>query len=220
MGKNLIQQRRGKGTPVYRSPGHRFLGAVKYKEGVKGVIIDIVDAPGRTAPLASVDFSGTKDYVIASKGMEVGNQFYVRKVKDVPEGSKIYNIELMPGDGGKLCRTSGSFAILVSAGEKKSTILLPSKKKKVISSDCRVSIGSVAGSGRKEKPFMKAGRNFYAKRSLGKLYPRVSGVSMNPVDHPFGGSAKPGKHKTVSRHAPPGRKVGSIAAKRMGKKKR
>ncbi len=221
MGKNLIQQRRGKGTPVYRSPGHRYMGEIKY-DNIKqeGMVVDIFNAPGRSSPLAEIDFSGTKKYVIASKGMKLGDKYNVKKIGEMPEGSKIHDIEVMPGDGGKLCRTSGSFAMLIKSGEKRCTILLPSKKKKVISANCRVSVGSVAGSGRKENPFMKAGKMFHAKRSLGKLYPRVSGVAMNAVDHPFGGSAKPGKHKTVSRHASPGRKVGSIAARRMGKKKR
>ena len=83
-----------------------------------------------------------------------------------------------------------------------------------------VTIGIPAGAGRKEKPFVKAGVMHYARKSRGKLYPRVSGTAMNPVDHPFGGKTKPGISKAVSRHAPPGRKVGSIAPRRMGKKKR
>ena len=70
------------------------------------------------------------------------------------------------------------------------------------------------------KPFMKAGTKYHIMKSLGKLYPKGSGVAMNAVDHPFGGSASPGKHKTVARDAPPGKKVGNIAAKRMGKTKR
>ena len=85
--------------------------------------------------------------------------------------------------------------------------------------DCRTYIDLFAGAGRSKKPFMKAGNKHHALRSRGKLYPRTSGVSMNAVDHPFGGSNL-GLHKTVSRHRPPGRKVGSISPKRTGKRKR
>ncbi len=225
MGKNLRQQRRGKGK--YGSPSHRYLGKVKYeKQKGRGIVVDILHAPGRKSPLAVVDYSGRKVYQIASEGMKVGDVVEsgtaggVTELKDVPEGSKIYDIELHPGDGGKLCRSSGSFATLITKEKGKCVVLLPSKVKKVLPSNCRATIGSVAGSGRTEKPFMKAGRKFRVMKSLGRLYPRVSGVAMNALDHPFGGSAKPGKHKTVSRHMPPGKKVGSISPRRMGKKKR
>ena len=78
----------------------------------------------------------------------------------------------------------------------------------------------MAAGGRKDKPFRKAGTKFYAMRTLNRMWPRVKGVAMNPVDHPFGGKTKPGKAKTVSRNMPPGKKVGSISARRMGKRKR
>ncbi len=222
MGKTLIQQKRGKGSPTYRSPGHRYLGNIRYEGSMgNGIITDIIDAPGRTTPLAYVSFGKEKKYVIASKGMKVGDTFEsIKKLRELPEGSKIYNVEACPGDGGKFCRSSGTFAVLLSSGQKKSIILLPSRAKKIVSSDCLATLGTVAAAGRKEKPLRKAGLMYHKKRSLGKLYPRTSGVAMNAVNHPFGGSAKPGKHKTVSRHASPGRKVGSISPRRTGKRKR
>ncbi len=229
MGKNLRQQRRGRGTPRYTSPSHRFLGEVSYPIDKKdGMIVAIKHAPGRTAPVAVVDFSGEQKLMVPAEGMQVGHKVEfgenrrgnVVNVGDIPEGTKIFNIELNPGDGGRLCRSSGAFAILMTQGKDKCVVMLPSKKTKVLSSMCRATIGSVAGSGRTAKPFVKAGNRFYKMRALGKMYARVSGVSMNPVDHPFGGSAKPGKHKSVSRHAPPGRKVGSISPRRTGRRKR
>jgi len=66
---------------------------------------------------------------------------------------------------------------------------------------------------------VKAGKKWIAMHRKGKLYPRTSGVAMNAVDHPFGGPTKPGKSTTVSKHAPPGAKVGSWGARRTGKKK-
>ena len=126
----------------------------------------------------------------------------------------------MPGDGGKLCRASGSFAILITKEKGRCVLLLPSKQKKIVPSECLATIGTAAGSGRTEKPFMKAGMKYHAMKAMNRLYPRTRGVAMNPVDHPIGGRGRPGKHKTVKRSMPPGRKVGSVAARRTGKKKR
>ncbi len=232
MGKNLIQQRRGKGTPRYRSPGHRFVGKVSYTyipdDAQRGVVEDIIDAPGRTTPLAVINFNGQKFLQIAHQGMHVGQKVDFDETREgnilplgkVQEGSKIYNVELNPGDGGKLCRASGCFATLISKEGGKVVVLLPSKEKKTLSAECRATVGSVASSGRTERPFMKAGSKFYAMRALNRLWPRTKGVAKNAVDHPFGGQTKPGKVKSVSRHMPPGKKVGSISPRRMGKKKR
>lgn len=228
MGKNLVQQRRGKGTPTYRSPSHRFKVHSKYPDEIKiGVIKDIIHAPGRSAPLAQIDSEGREVYITAANGMYVGQvisgsiaEGNILRLRDIPEGSRIFNIELRPNDGGKLCRAAGSSALMITRGEKKCVIRLPSKEKRILSSKCRATIGIAASSGRKEKPFMKAGKKYHVMRSKNKLYPITSGVAMNPVDHPFGGQTKPGKHKTVSRDMPPGRKVGNIAARRTGKRKR
>jgi large subunit ribosomal protein L2 len=88
--------------------------------------------------------------------------------------------------------------------------------------ECRAIIGVIAGSGRPEKPFLKAGTKFFAMRAKNKLWPIVSGTSMNSVNHPFGGKSSHAKGIPTqsSRNAPPGRKVGKIAPKRTGRKKR
>jgi len=80
-------------------------------------------------------------------------------------------------------------------------------------------VGIVAGGGRIDKPMLKAGRNYHKYKAKRKSWPRVRGVAMNPVDHPFGGGNHQhiGKPSTVSRYAPPGRKVGLIAARRTGR---
>jgi large subunit ribosomal protein L2 len=231
MGKNLPQQRRGKGTPRYRSPSHRFKGKPKYqiREGGQGIVTDIIHDPGRSAPLSVVRFDSGEGLMIAPEGIHIGQTILyegrpevgnVLRLKDVPEGTKIHNIELAPGDGGRLCKAGGASATVISHIRNKTIILLPSKKRKTLSSNCRATVGTVAGSGRKEKPFMKAGNKFYALRAKNKLYPRTRGVAKNALDHPFGGSTKPGKHKTVSRHTSPGAKVGSISPRRTGKRKR
>lgn len=230
MGKNLRQQRRGRGAR-YKSPSHRYIGKISYpskKEEIEGRVVAITHAAGRRMPVVFIDIKGKRLINIAQEGISIGqdiskNNIGTGTILDlgkIPEGSKICNIELHPGDGGKLCRSSGTFATVLAHEKGKSVILMSSKEKKVLSSECRATVGSVASSGRIEKPIRKAGKRFIIARSLGRYYPIVSGVAKNPVDHPFGGSAKPGKHKTISRHMPAGKKVGSISPRRMGKSKR
>ena len=141
-------------------------------------------------------------------------------VGKIPEGVPVYNIELSPGDGGKLVRAGGSNATIVSHDSEKTVIQLPSGQFKTLDSSCRATIGILAGGGRKDKPFLKAGKKYFAYKKRGKQYPVVRGVAMNPVAHPHGGGGHQhvGKPYTVKRGASPGRKVGSIAARRTGRK--
>jgi large subunit ribosomal protein L2 len=138
----------------------------------------------------------------------------------ISEGIPIYNIELSPGDGGKLVRSAGANATIVSHDGEKTIIQLPSSRFKTLNSNCRATVGILAGGGRKDKPFLKAGKKHYEFRKRGKQYPVVRGVAMCAVSHPHGGGGHQhvGKPYTVKRGAPPGRKVGSIAAKRTGRK--
>jgi len=233
MGKQLRQQRRGKGGPVYRSPSHRHLGAVKHPEGtnITGKILDIVHAPGRLGPLAQVEFDGKVQNLIAAEGMMVGQEVMVGAnaplasgnvlpLAILPEGTLVHNIEARPGDGGKFIRTSGSAGTLVSRGEKV-IVLMPSGAFKNFDPRCRASIGTVAGGGHTEKPFGKAGNKFHAYRSRSKAYFKVKGIAMNAVNHPHGGGGHPhvGKPSTVGRNAPPGRKVGRLSPQKKKKEK-
>ncbi|HEC96438.1 MAG TPA: 50S ribosomal protein L2, partial [Euryarchaeota archaeon] len=86
---------------------------------------------------------------------------------------------------------------------------------------CRAAIGVVAGGGRVDKPWVKAGKKYHAMKSRATKWPKVRGVVMNAVSHPFGGGSHPhvGRPTTTSRNAPPGRKVGHIAARRTGVRK-
>ncbi|TDA33514.1 MAG: 50S ribosomal protein L2, partial [Hadesarchaea archaeon] len=132
----------------------------------------------------------------------------------------IFNVEALPGDGGKFARTSGSYAVLVAKEGGKAMVQLPSGEIRAFDLRCRAIIGTVSGGGRIEKPFLKAGKKHHAMLAKGKPYPRVKGVAMNVVDHPFGGGRgrHAGRPKIVSRNAPPGQKVGLIAARRVGKR--
>lgn len=220
MGKRLISQRRGKGSPTYRFPKRRMKTEILY-ENKAGSIVDILSDPGRYAPLAKVRYTdGSSGYLIAPRGAIVGDRAdFVAQLKNLPVGTSVFAIEKSPHSGPKFCRTPGSFATVSSVDEKKIILKMPSKKTIELHPDCRASVGIPAGDGRSEKPWLKAGKKWIAMHRRGKLYPRTSGVAMNAIDHPFGGPTKPGKSMSTSRHAPPGRKVGSWGARRSGKKK-
>ncbi len=241
MGKRLITQRRGRGTLTYTSPSHRFKGALKHRkldnveknDVIYGKVADLIHCPGHSAPLAKIKFDNKDEILIAAPEtmkvndvvasgakapIQVGN---TTMLGNIPEGTQVYNIEAQPGDGGKFVRCSGAFAkVLINNGEK-ITLKLPSKKQKTLSSKCRATIGIVAGGGRVDKPFLKAGKKMHAMRAKNKLYPRTSGVAMNAVDHPFGSGRGRhiGKHKIAPRFAPAGRNVGLIKAKKTGRGK-
>ncbi len=241
MGKRHITQRRGRGTPRYRSPGHRFKSPatyprIDYGTKIMGQVVDFVTDAGKTGPLAEIlleNFTTVK--LIAAEGMNVGQKVElgagaavqsgnILPLKNITPGTQVYNIEVKPGDGGKIVRSSGAFAYVVAhdAGTGLTQIKLPSKKTKFVKSDALATVGRVAGSGRKDKPMVHAGQMYHRMKSKGKLWPKVCGRAMNAVDHKHGGGRHPhvGRPTTVSRNAPPGRKVGHIAAKRTGKKKR
>ena len=236
MGKRLIQQRRGRTQSKFNAPSHRFKGKIKYarnNENKEGIVQDIIHDPGRNAPLASVMLSDNKKIlVLAPEGIKVGDKIKftddkkeigvgnVLHVGKIPEGAPIYNIELSPGDGGKLVRAGGSNATVVSHDKEKTVIQLPSGQFKTLDAKCKATVGIIAGGGRKDKPFLKAGKKHIAFKKRGKQYPIVRGVAMNAVSHPHGGGGHQhvGKPYTVKRGASPGRKVGSIAAKRTGRK--
>jgi large subunit ribosomal protein L2 len=239
MGKNLIQQKRGKGGPTYLAKSHRYRGAVhnlSLKEGTTaGVVKDLVDCPGHSAPLAEIEFGKETILVVAPEGMRVGDTVQngdsaevslgnTLPLKNIPEGTVVYNVESSPGDGGKFVRSSGTFARVLSHQPDGTVVMLPSKKEKTFQPECRATIGIVAGGGRPEKPFLKAGRKYHAMRAKNLRYPHVCGQSMNAVNHPHGGSRSSKKNTpssySVSRHAPPGRKAGMLHPRRTGRKKR
>jgi len=235
MGKRIISQRRGKGSPTYKSPGHRFKAAVRHvtiSKELKGQVVDIVNCPGHSSPLAQVRYDdGTVSFIIAPEGImvnqfiETGTNMVVKgncvALQDIPEGTLIYNIENQPGDGGRFARSGGVAARVVAKYNNKVAVMLPSKKEKLFHPQCRANIGSIAGSGRTEKPLVKAGRAYHKMKARNKLYPIVCGTSMNAVDHPYGTSrsSKKGRPTIARKHAPPGAKVGKIKPRRTGKKR-
>ncbi len=241
MGKRIRVQRRGRGSPTFRAATHKRVVPVQYppmskeeREGViRGQIMEILHDPGRGSPLASIKLeTGETYYSVVPEGvyegqptqiggkasMEIGNVLPLGKI---PEGTMICNIELSPGDGGKLARSSGSYATVVTHTPEGTILKLPSGKTHYVNDLCRATIGVVSGAGRVEKPFLKAGAKFHLMKAKGHMYPRTRGIAMVAAAHPYGSSKRGGrKVTTVSRHAPPGKKVGLIAARSAGRKRK
>jgi len=237
MGKRILVQRMGRGSPTFRSPGHIHVAPAKYPPVVnttlKGTVVKLLHDPGRWVPLAHIRLeNGIEYYIPAAEGMyegqivyigpdapiEVGNTLPIGKI---PEGTRVYNIELRPGDGGKLSRQAGSYAIVLGRSWRYTIVQLPSGKTRQVLNEARATIGVPAGAGRIEKPLLKAGASYHKWKVKARKWPRVRGVAMNAVSHPHGGGSHQSVSRptTVSRHAPPGRKVGHIAARRAGRKK-
>lgn len=238
MGKNLIQQARGKGGPTYRAPSFRYEGKAHHRmldeKVVKGEIVDIVHCAGHSAPLAQIKYeNGEECLLMAPEGAKVGDNIEsgteaqaeignTTCLKNLPEGTVVYNLESKPGDGGKFVRSSGTFARVVARMKNKVVVQLPSKKERAFDPECRACIGIIAGGGRLEKPLLKAGNAYYKMKARNKLWPKVSGCAMNAVDHPFGGgrSGRKGRPTIAPRYAPPGRKVGMLKPRKSGRSKK
>ncbi|PSH00876.1 MAG: 50S ribosomal protein L2 [Nanohaloarchaea archaeon SW_7_46_7] len=204
MGRPIRSQKRGKASPKYRASSHKGKGRVRTKNAeITGEVKDIVHDPGDEIEVG------------VSAEIKEGNTL---PIGEIPEGVPIHNIETQPNSGGKLVKASGTYAFVVSHEKNGVRIRLPSKAFKKVSPECRATVGKVAAGGREDKPLVKAGNAAKKAEARGLSYPTVSAVSMNAVAHPFGGSAKPGQPKTVSKSSSPGSKVGSIGAKRSGKK--
>lgn len=233
MGKRILTRRRGRGPPRMLSPSHLHKGNISYPVNFRGegVVASLEHAPGRTAVLAKLTFPGREEPVlqIACEGMSVGQAVTITDttqiqpgnitiVSKIPEGTPVYNLEARPNDGGKFCRTAGNAALIVSHGATSTVIRMPSGKFREFHPLARATIGLVAGGGRGDKPFMKAGKKFHHMRARGQRWPRVRGVAMNPVDHPHGGGSHnfKGAPTSQARGTPPGAKVGKIAPKRTG----
>ncbi len=231
MGKRIITQARGKGSLRYQAKKRAYIYTIKYpSENGEGIILKLLHSPAHSAPLMKVKIKNNVFYNPAFVGAIEGEKIQVNgdikegnvaKIKELPISTKIYNIELNPGDGGKMIRTAGSSAMVNKKYDyNKIGILLPSKKEVILDGECRATIGVIAGDGRKLKPFITAGRKFYKMQAKGKLWPRTSAVKMNAVDHPFGsGRGKRIKQKIAQRNMPAGRRVGHLRPRRTGRVK-
>ncbi|MBL7924358.1 MAG: 50S ribosomal protein L2 [Bacteroidia bacterium] len=188
----------GKMTMRYMGGGHRKLYRIidfkRDKFNVTGTVETVEYDPNRTSFIALVKYSdGEKRYIIAPNGIKVGQTVAsgetvapevgnAMPLKDIPLGTVVHNIEMRPGQGGKIARSAGSYAQLAAREEKYAILKMPSGETRKVLVTCMASIGSVSNADHDKQSKGKAGRN----RWIG-IRPRVRGVAMNPVDHPMGG---------------------------------
>lgn len=232
MGKTIIQQARGKGSLSYRVPRKAYCYRVTYPRKLtgEGEVIKLVNSTAHTYPLAKVKYVDGIFYIPAFKemceGMKINfeskeiKEGNIIELKDIPIKTKIYCIESRPGDGGKFIKSSGNLALVNRIIGNEIFVLMPSKKEKPFNKNCRAIIGTIAGAQRIDKPIVKAGKNFFIRKSKNKLWPRTSAIKTNAIDHPFGsGRGKRIKQKIPKRNAPAGAKVGLLSARRTGRRK-
>ncbi|MEM0118593.1 MAG: 50S ribosomal protein L2 [Conexivisphaerales archaeon] len=236
MGKRILVRRRGKAGLQWLAPKRGKISPVSYPSidsslTMGATVAAILHERGRAAPLAKLQLdNGTTCWIPAVSGLEQGQRITIGPMAPpstgnilplsrIPEGTSVCNIEAHYGDGGKYVRVAGSSAIVFSQSGAKTVVKFPSGRSLFIDSSARATVGIVAGGGRVEKPFLKAGNRLKYMRARGKAYPKVRGVAMAVVHHPFGGGRHqhPGKSTSTARMTPPGRKVGHIAPKRTGR---
>ena len=199
---------RGRITMRHIGGGHRRLYRLidfkRNKTGVQGKVATIEYDPNRNARIALVHYSdGDKRYIIAPKDLKVGSTVIsgpeaditpgnALKLRDIPIGTIIHNLELEPGRGAKLVRAAGTSAQLMAKDGKYAYIRMPSGELRLILQECMASIGQVGNEDYENISLGKAGKS----RWLG-IRPTVRGMVMNPVDHPMGGGegrSKGNKH--------------------------
>jgi len=188
----------GRMTTRYLGGGHkrkyRVIDFKRDKDGIPAIVHSIEYDPNRSARIALLFYKdGEKRYIIAPRGLEVGQELLSGKdvspeignslpLSNIPLGTIIHNVELYPGRGGMLARSAGTYVQLIAREGKYAIIKLPSGETRRILVSCKATVGYVSNSDHKNVKHGKAGR----RRWLGRR-PRTRGVAMNPVDHPMGG---------------------------------
>lgn len=172
----------------------RIIDWKRTKEGMKAKVVALEYDPNRTANLALIQYlDGEKAYILAPEGLKVGDFVEAGaaadivtgnclKIENIPVGTIIHNIELKPGKGAQMVRTAGAGAQLMAKEDKYAQVRLPSGEVRMVSVNCKATIGNVGNSEHENISIGKAGR----KRHMG-IRPTVRGVVMNPNDHPHGG---------------------------------
>ncbi|WP_027108757.1 50S ribosomal protein L2 [Lacticigenium naphthae] len=196
--KRAGRNNNGRITVRHQGGGHkrqyRIIDFKRNKDGIRGIIKTVEYDPNRSANIALVQYEdGVKTYILAPKGIEVGQEVMsgpdadiksgnALELKDIPVGSFVHNIEMKPGKGGQLVRSAGTSAQVQGKEGKYVLVRLASGESRLILATCRATIGSVGNEQHELINIGKAGRN----RWKGKR-PTVRGSVMNPNDHPHGG---------------------------------
>jgi large subunit ribosomal protein L2 len=204
--KSLVETKKSTGgrnssghlTMRYLGGGHkkkyRVIDFKRNKHGVEGTVKTIEYDPNRSSFIALIEYAdGEKRYILAPQGLQVGTKIISGKevapeignalqLKNMPLGTMVHNIEMQPGQGGKIARSAGSSAQLANKEEKYAVLKMPSGELRKVLINCFATVGVVGNSDHSLQSMGKAGRNRWRG-----IRPRNRGVAMNPVDHPMGG---------------------------------
>lgn len=203
--KLLVSKRRTNGrnnnghiTCRHRGGGHkrhyRIIDFKRDKEQIPGKVASIEYDPNRSSHIALINYvDGEKRYILAPQGLKVGDTIATQtgapfnpgcclKLKHIPLGTFVHNIEMYPGRGGQLVRSAGLAAQLMAVTTDYATLKMPSGEVRMVPVNCKATIGSLSNAEHSLRIEGKAGRN----RWKGKR-PTVRGTAMNPIDHPHGG---------------------------------
>ncbi|AEU09285.1 50S ribosomal protein L2 [Blattabacterium sp. (Cryptocercus punctulatus) str. Cpu] len=188
----------GRMTMRYFGGGHkkkyRIIDFKRRKFGISAIIKSIEYDPNRSSFISLLHYKdGEKHYILAINGFKIGQKVISGKkvplnignstfLSEIPLGTNISCIELIPGQGAKIARSAGSYAQLFAKEGKYATIKFPSGELRIVLVSCMATIGIVSNLDHQLEIYGKAGKN----RHLGRR-PRTRGVAMNPVDHPMGG---------------------------------
>ena len=219
----------GRTTSRFRGGGtkrrYRIIDFKRNKDGVPGKVASIEYDPNRTANIALIHYKdGEKRYILAPRGLKVGQIIEsgenadimignALKLKDIPVGTSIHNIEMKPGKGGQLVRTAGAVAQLSAKEGSKAIVRLPSGELRRVALECRATIGQVGNVDHELITLGKAGKSRYLGRR-----PRVRGSAMNPVDHPHGGGEGRTPIGRPSPMTPWGKKSRGVKTRKLNKK--
>jgi large subunit ribosomal protein L2 len=209
-GKNSSGGRNSKGRVTARHRGggakrrYRKIDFKRTKDGIPAKVASIEYDPNRSASIALLNYAdGEKRYILAPQGLRVGAEVVSGVGADIapgnslplariPTGTVVHNVELIPGQGGKLGRSAGTAIQVVAKEGPMVSLRLPSSEVRMVRGECRATVGTISNAEHQNVKIGKAGRN----RHKGKR-PQSRGVAMNPVDHPHGGGEAhhtPGGH--------------------------
>ena len=173
---------------------YRIIDYKRDKDGIPAKVATIEYDPNRSANISLLHYAdGEKRYILAPNGLSVGDVLTsgegsdikvgnALKLKDIPVGTMVHNIEMLPGKGGQIARAAGVFAQLMAKEGRMATLRMPSGEMRYVLAECKATVGVVGNQEHEIVSLGKAGR----KRHMG-VKPTVRGVVMNPCDHPHGG---------------------------------
>jgi large subunit ribosomal protein L2 len=209
----------GRKTARHKGGGHkrqyRVIDFKRNKDGVPAKVASIEYDPNRTCRIALLHYlDGDKRYILAPKGVSVGDTLQngqgseIRSgnalpMRYIPVGTTVHNVEIKPGQGGRIARSAGASVQLVAKEGDFATLRLPSTEMRRVPIDCRATIGEVGNAEHELIKIGKAGRNRWKG-----VRPQTRGVAMNPVDHPHGGGegkTSGGRHPVSPWGKPEGR---------------